>query len=226
MRSWGRAIAAALAVLLVILLATTALQARARWYPRTTEQQRVLYVTSGETVARLALGFDSVLADIYWIRAIQHYGRDRRALRYAGRYELLHPLIEVTTTLDPYFSIAYQFGALFLAEPLPNGPDRLDLGIALLEKGLRVEPTRWQYAQYLGFLHYWHGQDRRAAAREFDRAARMPGAPIWLQPLAASMFIEGGDRDAARTMLSQMARSEERWIRDLAERKLRELDGR
>jgi hypothetical protein len=210
-------------VLALMLAAVSTLTARDRNYPRSTAETRELYVTSGDTVGRLALGFDGVLADIYWIRAIQHYGRDRRSLTYAGRYELLHPLIDITTTLDPHFATAFHFGALFLAEPLPMGPDRLDLGIAMLEKGLRAEPTRWQYAQYLGFLHYWHSGDRQEAGRQFQRAAAMPGAPIWLQPLAANMFIDGGDRATARSILETLALSEEPWIRDLAKRKLLEL---
>lgn len=223
MTSVWRSVASVALVLVAIAAAAATLSARDRWYPRTVAETRELYVTSGDAVGRLALGFDAVLADIYWIRAVQHYGRDRRSRTYEDRYELLHPLIDITTTLDPYFATAFQFGALFLAEPLPNGPDRLDLGIAMLEKGLRAEPTRWQYAQYLGFLHYWHSGDKQEAGRQFARAAAIPGAPIWLKPLAANMFIEGGDRATARIVLEGLAQSEERWIRDLAQRKLREL---
>lgn len=224
MTSVWRTVTAVALVLGAIGAATATMLARDRWYPRTVADTRELYVTSGDAVGRFALGFDAVLADIYWIRAIQHYGRDRRSLTYAGRYELLHPLIDITTTLDPNFSTAFQFGALFLSEPLPTGPDRLDLGIAVLEKGLRAEPTRWQYAQYLGFLHYWHSGDRQEAGRQFERAAAMPGAPIWLKPLAADMFIDGGDRATARTILESLALSEEPWIRELAQRRLRELE--
>ncbi len=212
--------------LAAVAVSSVVLQARDRQYPPQPAVDDILYVTDGSTVAHLALGFDSVLADLYWIRAVQHYGRERRSLTYEGRYRLLHPLIEVTTTLDPHFATAYQFGALFLAEPLPGGAGRLDLGLALLEKGLRADPHRWQYAQYLGFLHYWHGHDRAEAARQIERAAAMPGAPIWLKPLAAAMFIEGGDREAARLILEQLAQADERWIRDLAQRRLAELAGR
>ena len=38
--------------------------------------------------------------------------------------------------------MAYQFGALFLAEQPPGGPGRPDLAIALLEKGLRAGEVR------------------------------------------------------------------------------------
>ncbi len=207
----------------VVLVAGTVLDARDRRYPRSDAETRELYLTSGDTIGRLALGFDAVLADVYWIRAVQHYGRDRKLLRYAGRYELLAPLVDITTSLDPHFTTAYVFGALFLAEPLPNGPGQFEEAVALLEKGLRAEPDAWRYAQYLGFLHYWHRDDRQAAAREFERAAAIPGAPLWLTPLAAQMFVEGGDRQAARTLLESLAQSEEPWIRDLAQRRLREL---
>lgn len=216
-------IAAVIVVALGILLAAETLKARDRWYPQSVEQTRELYLTSGDTIGTLALGFDAVLADVYWIRAIQHYGRDRDRPSVTARYELLGPLVDITTTLDPYFTTAYIFGSLFLAEPQPTGPDQFDRAIALLEKGLQAEPDQWQYAQSIGFLHYWHRGDRQAAAQQFERAAAIPGAPNWLQPLAANMFMQGGDRNSARVMLEALAQSEERWIRQLAERKLREL---
>jgi hypothetical protein len=210
-------------VAVAIGLAAATLEARDRWYQRAPSQEHLLYLTNGRVADRLSLSFDAVMADVYWIRTIQHYGSQKKARSFSGRFNLLHPLVDLTTSLDPYFTVAYQFGALFLAEPEPNGPGRLDLGIALLEKGLRTEPTRWQYAQYLGYLHYLYGKDRLAAARQFTRAADMPDAPIWLRPVAADMLVEGGDRAAAQTMLEALEQSEEPWIRDLAKRKLADL---
>ena len=51
-------------------------------------------------------------------------------------YDLLYPLLDLTTTLDPLFNIAYRFGAIFLAEAYPAGAGRPDLAVALLEKGI------------------------------------------------------------------------------------------
>jgi len=205
-----------------ITLAAATLQARDRWFPRAPSEQRLLYLTNGRVADRLSLSFDSVVADVYWIRTVQYYAQERKSQRVAGRYELLPPLLELTTTLDPHFAVAYQFGAIFLAEPPPDGMGRLDLAMALLEKGLRVEP-RWQYAEALGFLHYWHRHDLLAAAGEFSRAAKMPNAPKWLGPLTANMLVKGGDREAATLLFTELAKSEEKWIRELAERRLREL---
>jgi len=219
----ARVTAAGVGIAMGIGLAVTTLQARDRWYPRAPSEQRLLYLTNGRVADRLSLSFDSVVADVYWIRTVQYFARERKSQHFDRRYELLYPLLDLTTTLDPHFQVAYQFGAIFLAEPPPDGAGRLDLAIGLLEKGLRVE-SRWQYAEALGFLHYWHGHDLLAAAGEFNRAAKMPGAPKWLGPLTANMLAKGGDRQSARTLFRELATSEDKWIRELAERRLRELE--
>jgi hypothetical protein len=43
------------------------------------------------------------MSDVYWIRTIQHYGRDFKNRKRANRFELLYPLLDLTTTLDPRF---------------------------------------------------------------------------------------------------------------------------
>ncbi len=41
--------------------------------------EQVLYVQSPEVARRLALSYDVLAADVYWIRALQHFGGTRRA---------------------------------------------------------------------------------------------------------------------------------------------------
>src|SRR5262249_48340138 len=150
---------------------------------------------------------NTLAADVYWIRAIQHYGSTKRRLAAqptppdpsaananASDYHNLYKLLDLTTSLDPRFDIAYRFGAVFLAEGYPNGPGRPDLSVRLLEKGLRERPDKWQYMQDIGFVHYWYERDYRAAADFFRRASEVPGAPLWLRPLAAATLAQGGDR--------------------------------
>lgn len=209
-------------------LAATVLHARDARYPAPPPTERLLYLRSGKVANRLMLSFDALAADVYWIRAIQHYGRDRKTARDAGRFELLQPLLDLTTTLDPHFRIAYRFGAIFLAMP-PGGSEergagRPDLAIALLEKALRNNPGQWVYAQDAGFIHYFNTGNYAEAARWFDQAAAMPGAPAWLRPLAAEARLGGGDRAGARRMLESLTRSEEAYIRRHAERGLLQLN--
>jgi hypothetical protein len=133
-------------------------------------------------------------------------------------------LLDLATTMDPYFSIAYRFGAIFLGEPYPGGPGRPDLAVALLNKGLVAQPEKWQYMQDLGFVYYWHLHDYRAAADAFQRASAMPGAPNWMRPLAAVTLAEGGNRNASRALWTQMAQADETWLRDSARLRLAQLD--
>ena len=214
------------AAAIAALGAAVALQvARDARYPRAAGEERaILYVRSGDALRRIALAFDALAADVYWIRAIQHYGGDRLAKDRQRKYALLYPLLDITTTLDPHFNIAYRFGAIFLSEAYPGGPGRPDQAIALLRKGISVQPAKWQYYHDIGFVYYWQLRDMEAAADWFRRAAAQPDAPNWLEPLAATILIEGGDRASARFLLQQISKSEEKWLQRMAVRGLMQVD--
>jgi hypothetical protein len=218
-----------LGVNLLLLGGVVGLQiVRERSHPRVdvVDGEELLYVRSPAVMFRTALSFRSLVADVYWIRALQHYGRTRLSAGGNGRYELLHPLLDLTTSLDPRFTAAYRFGAIFLTEPPPGGPGRGDLALALLEKGLRAEPRRWEYAQDAGFVHYRSG-DYQAAASWFRRAAGIEGAPNWMLPLAAVTEAQGGQRATSRQLWSVViagAAPEEEWLRKQAQLRLHQLD--
>ena len=210
-----------------------------RYPPPPIEEDDSLYVQSGSAARRLAGAYAAVAADLYWIRAIQHYGATKLRLNAAVKrapepppmiaasgdeYTLLYPLLDLTTSLDPRFNIAYRFGAVFLAEPYPSGPGRPDLAIALLEKGLRERPDKWEYMEDIGFVEYWYRHDYRAAATWFQKASEVPGAPWWLRSLAATTLAQGGDRQSSKVMWEAIRQSAEiAWLRQDAERRLAQL---
>jgi tetratricopeptide (TPR) repeat protein len=222
----GPRLVIALPVLIALMAAGVWLQReRDRRFRTDRPAEQLLYVRSPDVVKRLALSYDALAADVYWIRALQHFGGTRRSEAAVRRYELLYPLLDMATSLDPYFNIAYRFGAVFLAEPAPGGPGRPDQAIRLLEKGLQAMPDKWQYMQDAGFVHYWSMKDYTKAAAWFRRAADVPGAPAWLQPLAAVTLAQGGNRTASRLLFRSIAESsEERWLREDARWRLRQLD--
>jgi tetratricopeptide (TPR) repeat protein len=222
--AWGRALAGA-AVLAGGLAGTAALlgAAEAARRPVSGPDPRLLYLRTAQAADRAFLSFDALAADVYWLRAIQHYGRDRRSTRVTGRFELLEPLLDVTTSLDPHFLVAYRFGAIFLALDPPNGPGRPDQAIALLEKGRAANPTRWQLPYDIGFVHYWHTGDFATASNWFEQAAGVPGAPRWIGALAATTRAQGGNRAGARQLLNELLEADEPYVRASAERGLRQL---
>src|SRR5688572_22397892 len=70
-------------------------------------QQEVLYLWSGEQIKRMVPGFENLLADIYWLRTVQYFG-GQRVYATDKRFDLLLPLVNITTTLDPRMEIAYR----------------------------------------------------------------------------------------------------------------------
>ena len=198
---------------------------RDRVYGEPAPGDSVLYIRSGEALRRMSLSFTPVVADIYWIRAVQYYGSTRLLGSASKNYDLLYPLLDITTSLDPRFVVAYRFGSTFLAEGYPGGPGRPDLSVALLEKGFKADPTRWRYLQDIGFVYYWWLGDYQRAAEWFEKAATIPGAPWWLRSLAAVTRMQGGDRRSSRTLWQSLRESADNdWLRSNANWRLAQLD--
>ena len=220
---------AAWVTLVILLAAVIGLQMIQAAQPPLTMPEGVstnlLYVRSPQVLRRATLSFHALVADVYWIRAVQHYGGTKLSDAPNKQYDVLYPLLDLTTSLDPYFDVVYKFGSVFLAEPYPAGAGRPDQAIALLQKGLRTRPDRWELAQGIGFVYYWWLADYQNAAMWFNRGADMPAAPDWLRPLAAVTLAQGGNRASARVLWTEIARNADAdWLRDQASFRLKQLD--
>ena len=214
-------------VVLIVLLvsATTAQVALEGTLQKPAMMPGVHWIQSPGLMRRLAVGFNAIWADIYWIRAVQYYGDTRLSEDENKNYDQLYPLLDITTSLDPRFNIAYRFGAILLSEGFPNGPGQTDQAITLLQKGIREMPGKWHYFHDAGFVEYWWRRDSRAAADWFMKAAKLPDSPIWLEPLAASVLAAGGEREASRQAWLQLNQTaDHEWIRQAARRGLLQLD--
>jgi hypothetical protein len=138
-----------------------------------TAVEESLYITSGRTLRRASLGFNGLLADLYWLRAIQHFGE--RARQVEGplnilnvkdwNLALLEPLLNITTELDPHYVAAYRFGALFLPDLNPEG------AVRFVERGIRDNPGDWRLYQDLGYI-FWRQGRYREASETYERGER------------------------------------------------------
>ncbi|HEV3059188.1 MAG TPA: hypothetical protein VGY48_13135 [Vicinamibacterales bacterium] len=221
-----------------LLAGAASLQAaREHAFPAPEIDDASLYLTSGVVARRLTVSLNALAADLYWIRTLQYYGSAKRRLAVtslepepppmlaaSSDYDQMYPLLDLTTALDPKFAVAYRFGAVFLAEAYPSGQGRPDLAVKLLEKGIREQPDKWEYMEDIGFVHYWYRHDYREAAAWFQRASGVPGAPVWLKPLAATTLAQGGDRRSSRMMWTAILDSaEQEWLKRSAELRLQQL---
>jgi hypothetical protein len=183
----NRTVTVVATLLLVLLFAASVLALRQVDAVRGREAtlEEVLYMPSGKTLKRMSLGYSSLLADIYWTRAVQYFGS--KHIQHSMRYDLLDPLLQITTDLDPHLIVAYQSGAIFLSQRPPEGAGQPDKAVALLEKGLRDNPTYWRLYFTLGFIHYLERHDVKAAEQAFRTGSKIPGALPWMQVMAARM---------------------------------------
>jgi tetratricopeptide (TPR) repeat protein len=192
-------------VLLIISLGASALVVRrVDEYRAGSALEEVLYIPSSAVLKRLSLGYNTLLADVYWTRAVQYFGSKYHVV--SARYDLLAPLLDITTDLDPHLVVAYQFGGIFLAQRPPEGAGQPKQAVALVEKGILANPTEWRLYYNLGWIHV-DNKDFAAAAEAFERGSRVPGANPALKVLAASMAQRGGEADTARFLWLQIYKS-------------------
>jgi tetratricopeptide (TPR) repeat protein len=184
--------------------------------------EEVLYIPSAKVLKRMSLGYSGLMADIYWTRAVQYFGGKHRAK--ARQYQLLAPLLDITTELDPHLIVAYQFGSTFLAQKPPEGAGEPEKAVELVERGIRHNPNTWQLYYELGFLQYLELHDPAAAARSFERGSQVPGAHPFLKVLAAAMAQHAGEIQTARLLwATTYETTQDRMIRDNALKHLRAL---
>ncbi len=184
--------------------------------------EEVLYISSPQVLKRMSLGYDGLLADIYWTRAVQYFGNKHH--NGAEHYNLLAPLLEITTTLDPHLLVAYDFGTSFLSPAPPNGAGMPQRAVELAEFGIRNNPDEWRLYYNLGFIYYMDLKDYAHAADAFAAGSRVPNAHPFLKVLAAQMAQHAGELQTARVLWSATYQTtSDRMIRANATAHLRAL---
>ncbi len=178
---------------------------------------------NGARLKGFALGFDSLIADWYWMRSLQYIGNkivasksediDLDDLRSLNP-RLLHPLLENATDMDPHFTAAFAYGAVVLPAIDP------EKAIAIAQKGIANNPNEWRLYQHLGYI-YWKLKQYDKAAETYDRGSEIPGAAPFMKIMAAAMRTEGGSRSTARQIYQAMLDgSDDPMVRVTAERRL------
>lgn len=202
-RSHRNLVTVACAVLLVLGLSATVLISKAAAGATVdANYDDALMVSSPAVIKRLSLGYSGVLADFYWTRAVQYFGR--KHVDGASGYRLLAPILTITTELDPKLTIAYDYGSIFLAQKPPEGAGDPKAAVALVERGIQQNPGNWHLYYTLGFIYSMELKDYHAAARAFAEGARVPGAHPWMRVIAAGMAEHGGEPAMAHYMWTQM----------------------
>jgi len=187
-------------VALVLVLAFTGVVHR-QIEPRTRADQGAAYVPTPATAKLVALGFDAVMADFYWLQAVQAAGGEGVVDAEAGRH--LGKLIDVVTTLDPWVDHPYRFAAIWMTE----GEENVRKAIELLERSTEFHPDEWRNWFYLGFNHFYYLGENEAASAALEQASSLPGSPTYLPRLVARLRSASADIDVSAVFLRQLIAS-------------------
>jgi tetratricopeptide (TPR) repeat protein len=173
------------------------------------EQQKVtrleadeLAIRAPKTVKRMSREYAPLVGAMYWTRVVQYYGEKHRL--HQANLELLWPLLDIASTLDPQLLVAYRFGSTFLAERAPVGAGRPDLAVELLERGIKANPTEWRLYQDMGNVYYFDAKDYPKAAKAYEQGSKIPGSLIWMKVMAARIAAEGESPETSYFLWQQV----------------------
>jgi len=169
------------------------------------QERDEVVLSSGKLLKVMSLEYAPLMADIYWTRTVQYYG-DKRA-HEDPNFDLLWPLLDVTTTLDPQLIVAYRFGSTFLSEPPARGAGRPDLGVRLVERGIQANPEYWRLYEDLGFIYYFNEKDYAKASAAFLEGSKKPHALVWMKILAAKVAEQGESRETSVFLWNELYNS-------------------
>jgi tetratricopeptide (TPR) repeat protein len=159
------------------------------------QEQDELVLRSAPLLRLMSLEYAPLLADLYWTRTVQYYGS--KNTRSEHQLDLLWPLLDITTTLDPNLIPAYRFGSTFLAEPAPRGAGMPEQAIEFLNRGIRENPDYWRLYEDMGFIYYFDMRDYEKASNAFLDGSKNPKALPWMKVLAARVSEKGESRETS-----------------------------
>jgi tetratricopeptide (TPR) repeat protein len=159
------------------------------------------FVPDPKQVRALALGFDALVADFYWLKAVQVVGGVESVDH--DRAEHLGKLVDVVTTLNPQVDHPYRFAAIWLT----HDEAQVREAIRLLQRATEHHPDDWRNHFYIGFTRFFYLAEYELAAEALERAVRLPGAPDYLPRLVARLHAQSRDIDVAELFLREMLRN-------------------
>ncbi len=208
-------------VLAVGLSASVTLQKRLDAVPVSKVGENLLYLPNEKMLTHFTAGMDSVIADMLWLKCIQY-----TAEHYRGdqEYQWLQHMITMITRLDPYFVPAYRYGGIFLT--MLKRDD--DAGIEVLKQGMVKNPFAWELPYEIAMTYMLNRPNQPdskvQAAKYLAMAVETGRAPAFVAEVAYVLQTKHNLPEVERAMWENSLRTGDKILKELAERKLMELD--
>jgi tetratricopeptide (TPR) repeat protein len=178
----------------------------------------IIYIPSGKYLNKMSFGYQSVLADVIYLWAIQYYSDTA----VPDRYRNLDHIFSIIAELDPHYQDPYLTGALIAVYEARD----LDLAFKILDRGMERNPDQWLFPFEAGHYAQIFKKDFDLARKYFARAMDLPGAPTIARRLYANAAYRTQDLDAAwKTWLDVYQTAPDERIKKIASNHLYQVKG-
>ena len=165
------------------------------------EKRPVYYVPPLEYLRLISGSFESLYADIFYIRGILAITDEFE--ERVRRTDWVQANLEVATNLDPKLVQAYFFGGVVVPH---DDEESIRKGIQFLERGIQRSPDEWQLPYWAGFNHYQLGEYLKAI-EYYEKASNFPDAPKFLRSIQPMYYYRAGRADLGVIFLEGLLHS-------------------
>lgn len=152
-------------------------------------------------IERMSFGFNEVMADSLWIRAVQDfdYCEQQIANNICKNNSWLYLMLDAITNLSPSFRMPYATGSLALTIIISD----IEGATKIFDKGVKAFPNDWPILYRAAYHYLYEVKDKKHAAELLIQAGQN-GAPPWVFALAGRLYSDSGSLDLAESLLQQM----------------------
>jgi tetratricopeptide (TPR) repeat protein len=149
----------------------------------------LIYIPSGLHLKRVTFGYDTLLADLIYLWAIQYFSNQA----IWDRFENLEHVFSIISELDPRYLDPYEIGSLIAIHEARD----LDLAYTILDLGFKKNPEQWIFPLQAGHYAQMYGKDFETARRYYKQAMDIEGSPSITRRLYAHAAFRQADYAAA-----------------------------
>jgi hypothetical protein len=158
---------------------------------------RQIFVPSPEATQVASMGFDLVVADLLWTRAVLLFVDFLDQENEHGSV-WTRTVLQTVTRLDPLWRTPFFYGGSMLR--LLNDLEGSD---EVFTAGMEAFPEDAYFPFSMAMNAYLFRQDLEKATDYLTQAASLPNAPKWYRNAAAEFIHRGGQRKAAVKYLNE-----------------------
>ncbi len=162
---------------------------------------RQIFVPSPEATQVASMGFDLVVADLLWARAVLLFVDFLDQDSQDGAV-WTRTVLQTVTRLDPLWRTPFFYGGSML-----RLLDDLDGSDGIFTAGMEAFPEDAYFPFSMAMNAYLFRQDLEKATTYLTQAAGLPNAPKWYRNAAAEFIHRGGQRKAAVKYLNEQIES-------------------